>query len=431
MYRKLLKSYSQARIMAPWLFLLLFLVPATLISSELTLENKPLDANFSSLFSKDQGHPKEQDTSSKIAWHKQSDEVLRNHFVEGTPLLHLKWAYESAPEMVKDCIRHLNDPDFYDSPGYRFLVLYGESGCGKSTISKMIPQYANWDLLFYTPQDIQGVERNKGAEKLRNLMDSASKRTTPVVVIFDEFNQFLENAESKHHDNDATSKEFWTLLDKLPEKINVFVICTANRLHKIPQQVKTRIKPYTCKIKEAPTLQEKKKALLRHVKTANTALGDNAELFLMSLLQNHSSKKSVDEFSGDECDCSHWNYRDYMAFFEVCKMVYRESDKKSSPMVFGLEHLKKAKNRIAQFEKDSLCGFVEMTDEERQELHQAQNMQIQLLIQRYQKNGALGLRSPGLCCGDANRIYALTATKEQKRLMEENIAMDEIKKPYY
>jgi SpoVK/Ycf46/Vps4 family AAA+-type ATPase len=229
--------------------------------------------------------------SNQKQWYEASDDLLRNQLVEGTSLLEMKWAYEKAPQMIKDCIYHLNHPEFYDSPEYRFLVLYGDPGCGKSTLAKAIAQYAGWDLVFYTPKDVQGTERGKGAEKLREVMTAIENRHTPTVAVFDEFNQFLENAESKYHDNDATSKEFWTMLDKLPGKKNIFLVCTANRLHKIPQQLKSRIKPYTCKIVGAQTLTEKKDALLRHMVSAKTKVDPQADQFLTTILNKHTAKK--------------------------------------------------------------------------------------------------------------------------------------------
>jgi hypothetical protein len=125
---------------------------------------------------------------------------------------------------------------------------------------------------------------------------------------------------------------------------------------------------------------------------------------------------------------THWNYRDYKSFKEVCKIVYRESEKNkhTDTMTFEQKHLQEAYQRILVFEKDSKYGARELTDKERQDLYQAQNMQLQLQIQRHQKHLAFGMRTPGLRADLANKVFKRLSTDEQLEIMQEELNMEEI-----
>ncbi len=348
----------------------------------------------------------------EIPWYQQKKEILEQHSIEGTTLQEMVWTYNDAPEMVRDCVRHLEDPNFYRLPQYRALFLYGDSGSGKSTLAKAIAQYAGWDQIFYTPQDIQGTERGRGAEKLRNKLNEIIERKTKTVVILDEINQILEHAESEHHDNDATSKEFWTYLDKVHGNNNFFLIGTANQLHKIPQQVKSRIKPFACEINAPRTLSKKKEIFMRHMESSWTQVDTSALEPIENIIKKHNK----------------WTARDYADFAALCKIVYRETDKKSPVMKFAKPHVLEALRRTTKNEEDLHYGERELTHVERQELHFAQNHYIQILTQRQQKvpvNWSFGVISGGRASGikknDGDWILHKGLNKEQNRLLHQEL----------
>ena len=363
-----------------------------------------------SLFSMDSSSSTSTTTSTQ-EWFNLSDDELEDRYVEGASLLDIKHVFQSAPEMVKNCVEHLKDPDFYPAPGYRALFLYGPSGSGKSTLARAIALYANWDLTFCTPSDFQIGNRNDAAEKLRKKVDELLQKDVPIVLVIDEINQLLENAESKSHDNDATSKEFWTTIDRVFGKHKFFIIGTSNRIHKLPSQIKTRIKGKACLIAGPETLDKKIDIFCKKMNRKATRLAPDVMNYVVFILEKNPK----------------WTPRDYEDLAFIAKDVFREQDKKTKPMVFDLAILQEAVKRSNKFEDDSLYYSEDMTDEERQDLYQAQTIHTQLLVQKLQKHNAMGLRAPGLNNADANAIADLVLTDQQKKLVEDKLDAGGIK----
>ena len=349
-------------------------------------------------------------SSASSRWQDKPDSELENEHIQGASLLDIKHVFEAAPEMIKDCVEHLKDPSFYSAPEYRVLFLYGPSGTGKSTLARAIALYAGWDLKFYRPSDFQVGNRNDAAEKLRQKINKNIKKDVPIVLVIDEVNQLLENAESKNHDNDATSKEFWTTIDRIFANHKFFIIGTCNRIHKIPSQMKTRIKGRACFIGVPQSLQDKIDIFCKKMNRKDTKISSDAMEFVQNILEENPK----------------WTPRDYEELAFIAKVVFRETDKTTSPMVFTVRILQEAVKRSKQFEDDSLYYTQELTDEERQDLYQAQTIHAQLLVQKLQKHPAMGVRSPGLHNNDANAIADVVLTQPQKKLVKDHLNSDGI-----
>ena len=358
-------------------------------------------------------------SESTPPWYTYDDNTLSNQMYHGSSLLEIKQAYESAPAMIKGAVNHLKDPLHYKpngAPEYRALMLYGEPGTGKSTLAKAIGLYANWDVEFTTPADYQVGNRNDAAQKLREKIETIMSNGVPTVLVIDEINQLLENYNSDKHDNDATSKELWTSMDKSYGNTNFFLIGTANRLYKTPQQVKSRIKARTCKIEMPKDIEGKYKIFTNVLSRQSLTLNSDGEKAVKNALTKHKE----------------WSGRDYSELiFNVRQVLTDEwgvTIKNGEQL--GSKIINECVKNMEQTEQDLEWGTEEMTDDERQDLYQGLNTLTQVMIQRFQKLAIPG-RAPGLNREDGNYILDQVTTQSIKRLLKKNIDLDEIKKARY
>jgi len=354
-------------------------------------------------------------------WHTKSDDWLSSKRVEGSSLLELKQVWQTAPPFVKGTVEHLKNPLYYaphGAPEYRCLVLHGESGSGKSTLAKAIAMYAGWDLEFTSPADYQVGNRGEAAVKLRNKVEEIILRNAPTVLVIDEFNQLLENADSKNHDNDATSKEFWTIMDKTHGNNKFFMVATANRLHKIPKQVKTRIKARTAHISMPEGVDARLKIFTNILARRGFTLNQDATSEMKRILKEQKK----------------WSGRD---FDEMCFTINQRFKDEPSWNIKNLSRCLIGSKIVCEAEKvmkesEDTLGYdeEEMTDEERQDLYQAQNMWLQLCMQRFQKHSLMGLRTPGLTRDDGNYIVDNAMTATQKKLAKKFINYDKLREEH-
>lgn len=353
-------------------------------------------------------------------WHTKSDEWLACKRVEGSSLLEMKQVYECAPPFIKGTVEHLKDPGYYQpngAPEYRFLMLHGSSGSGKSTLAKAMALYAGWDLEFTTPADYQSGHRGESANKLREKVTEIILRNAPTVLVIDEINQLLENTDSKHHDTDATSKELWTTMDKIHGNTKVFIIGTANRLDKIPQQIKTRIKGRYCTI-TMPKESDKRLQIMKTILNRDTFS-----------LTSKGEKKMKEAIVGNP----HWSGRDYS---ELCwKIKQQLTDEKKVKELRGYELsdvvVQEGVMAMKKAEEDLEYRSQPLTDDERQDLYQTQNMWLQLCMQRFQKHAMLGLRTPGLTSADGNYIIDNVLTPHQKALSKKHLNDEKLRHERY
>ncbi len=179
---------------------------------------------------------------------------------QGTPIAILEAAYADAPDEVKTIVAHLKDPNYLNKPVFRSAFFIGETGTGKSTLAMAIAYKSGRELKPFSGTDFNGENRNNTALNLQGDLEaiaSIASTGNPVVVVIDEINRLLENAESVHHDTDTSSAALWTFLDRQRGNHNFFLIGTMNRVDKLPPPMKSRIM-MRC-IKLVPIADPKKK----------------------------------------------------------------------------------------------------------------------------------------------------------------------------
>ena len=338
-------------------------------------------------------------------WYDKPNEWLSERRREGSSLLELKQLFVQAPAFIKGTVEHLKDPQYYKpdgAPEYRCLMLYGEPGCGKSTLAKAIAMYADWDLEFTTPADYQVGERGEAARNLRSRINDIIARNAPTVLVIDEINQLLENSESKNHDNDATSKELWTTMDRLHGNDKFFLVGTANRLNKIPKQLKSRIKPFMCKLTIPQDINKRLSIFKDVLSRQKLTLSSHGEETMRQQLKEHPT----------------WSGRDFASIsFTVKQKLNDESPSYDfKKPIDGSILLKaaQAENKVdedLEYDEDN-----DLNDEERQDLFQSQNMHLQVGMQRFQKNGLMGIRAPGLSDSISSHLLESLMTKRQRQL---------------
>lgn len=339
-------------------------------------------------------------------WHQQPEEWLSERRLHGSSLLEMVQVWMTAPPMVKGAVEHLKDPQYYKpkgAPGYRFLLLNGEPGSGKSTLAKAMAMYAGWDCKFTTPADYQVGNRGDAATKLRVMVDDIIKSNAPTVLVIDEINQLIENSESKNHDNDATSKELWTTMDRIHGIDHIFIVGTSNRLYKAPPQIKSRIKARYCTINMPRDPQTRLAIAKRIFDREGAMLNEEGTNALNRVLISNKQ----------------WTGRDFSEF--AWKLIEINNDEGHYVEQMGTDQVKEGAKRMGVAEEDLMWDYRELSDEDRQDLYQAQNMKHQLMIQRFQKHMVFGLRSGGLSSSNCNYIMNSVMSANQRRVAEQNL----------
>lgn len=356
-------------------------------------------------------------------WQEQPDEVLQSMQIGGCTYLAMKQVYETAPETIKGTVAHLIDKDHYKpngAPGNRFLMLHGPSGSGKTTLAYAIAAYANWDVEYTTPADFQRGTRSEAAQNLRNKAKELEERNVPILWIIDEVNGLLEHTESKNHDTAETSKEFWTIMDSLYGKHNMYVVGLANRLYKIPKQIKTRIKAHNCRI-DLPQDVDGRLGIFKNILRRETlGLTPESEVAMKKLLTTHPD----------------WAGRDYAALCD--EIIRRAADEWKLSLKKGdtipVKLLLESVKAMLQSEEDLVYDYEEMSDADRQEFHQAQNMLQTMIGQVKQKMSLIPGRAPGMHAADGKQALELIWTSLQKHLVKQKLdlkaIMDFIGQPY-
>jgi len=290
-----------------------------------------------------------------------SMDVEESNF-QGTPIAILEAAYADAPDEVKTIVAHLKDPNYLNKPVFRSAFFIGETGTGKSTLAMAIAYKAGRDLKQFSATDFNGENRNNTALNLQgDLEDIASIASTghPVVVVIDEINRLLENAESVHHDTDTTSAALWTFLDRQRGNHNFFLIGTMNRVDKLPPPIKSRIMMRCIKLLPIADPNKKTQFFLLHLLSPTCRLHEEVN---ETFLNEQWSQLPV----------AAGRYLEELAL--KVTIICAKDKVGCGPMVVNKQHISTAFEKLKQIYPEFKLDAKNETDEEMRERHHVETL---------------------------------------------------------
>ncbi|MDJ0743504.1 MAG: AAA family ATPase [Xenococcaceae cyanobacterium MO_167.B27] len=122
------------------------------------------------------------------------------------------------------------------------LMINGASGTGKTTLSKLLAQDANCELITVTPGKIKSSLVGQSLQNLQNIFAEARVKA-PAMLLFDEIDAILPRQDEQI--GDPTSGEvinqFLQEIDRLSPSTGVMIVATTNRIEQVEPAVLSRL----------------------------------------------------------------------------------------------------------------------------------------------------------------------------------------------
>jgi AAA+ superfamily predicted ATPase len=293
------------------------------------------------------------------------EQAEKAHIFTEEDIEEMELVFESSPEKAQDIVKYLQDPTYFPSGvNFRSAFFVGEPGSGKTITAQAIAYkmaQEGWEYKIISSTSLLGEYRNQTAIQLRKNLEAIGSSNKPIVLIIDELHRLLENANSKHHDTDATSTVLWTFLDKQKHNKNFFFIGTMNRANKLPKPLKDRIFSGYISFPLIKDSKTKIRLLRKNLTTANTCL----------------DKEVNDVFLDKELEklglCSGRNLK----LISQNILMMHKGNKEKTSLLIKKEAITHAINEHIQNKKAMEYDIEDETDEERQERHHKENMLLQ------------------------------------------------------
>lgn len=274
--------------------------------------------------------------------------------------------FEKAPVVAKNIVDHLQNPNFYHNPYFRYAIFVGPPGSGKTTTAEFIAykmiKEKDWEYVHIKSGELLSKTRNETAEKLRAILKTAKTKIAsnkPVIIVIDELNELLENAENSHYDTSATAKYFWQFLDSNKEETNFFLIGTMNRDTHLPQPFKDRIWQNRIFFEGFKNFEEKREEFLYQLNNAHMYFENIDTNYIETVLQRLPA---------------HMTGRKLEGFISLLKTIYRKYNRDSLQIIVSKQHFEETIEMYIKIHTEMRYDHVPETEEERQERHFVQRI---------------------------------------------------------
>lgn len=151
----------------------------------------------------------------------------------------------ASPEIKQHLMAFLNEQQFknlfeqYKIPVSNKLLLYGDSGCGKTMTAKVIANHLNKKLMIVNLATIISSKLGETAKNLDQLFKESQYES--LVLLLDEFDSLGQIRDYDNKDNSEMKRvvnAIIQLMDYFPQKS--ILIAATNQVHMIDEALKRR-----------------------------------------------------------------------------------------------------------------------------------------------------------------------------------------------
>jgi|GEM_PF-1905860 len=275
--------------------------------------------------------------------------------------------FTSSPEEAQFIVKHLQDSTYFPlNEDYRSAIFVGEPGSGKTIMANAIAYKMTehgWEYKILSSTSLLGEHRNQTAIRLQKELDAIAASNKPTILIINELNRLLEYTESKHHDTDTAATALWTFLDKQKGNEKFFFIGTMNRINKLPKPYKNRV------LSDCITFPLMTDSIMKAQFLRNYLTSPNTEL----------DKEVTDDFLNKEVEkMGDSSGRDLENISRIiCRTSKMKETNPSSFLVIKQVAITYAVDQYMRKKIESDYNIEEETDDERQNRHHRENLEMQ------------------------------------------------------
>lgn len=324
----------------------------------------------------------------------------------------LEVVYDDAPRKAKRILRRLQHPDAY--PEWSSTFFLGDPGTGKTTTARSIAYKAykslGWDNVTLKGTKLLGKHRNGTAIVLQKMIGSILQEKEDTLIIIDELNKLFEHHDNEHYDSDMAATAFWSMLDALEERKDLFLIGVMNEGDGLPQQIKDRMRGRWVLFK-ALTNDRREKIFYNRFNTP------------ISQLHPECNKKFVHTLVTKKL--SDWNPRSFKELALEAIAEARTDDIASERVVITKQHIIDAVDEIGTLDKKVSYGKDKPSKDDikhqenmaMQEKHHKENMAMQK--QHFVQNMLIQVDSSptrGLCDYLNDKVFSVEQIDEARAI---------------